>query len=334
MIYSYLIMRHPAVEYTLNSFDKVKIIKVKYGFLSILYLPLHVLSALIKDNKASFNFQYANYRYIFAIIILIILKKNYSVSLWGSDYYKCHGVRKKIIEIILQNANRVSIASRDSKRFLKKKFELVDAEVIPFLIPNLETIAQECNSNFNLDKAKKKRILCGTNGSSNQQFDLIVESLNNAKDKLANNYIIVFHLSYGLDKETKLIVDNFVNTTSIECEVVYEYFQGKALADFRGSIDILIQIQKTDQLSAAMLEHLVQNKLAITGDWLPYDDLNDIGVKYKTISKNNIVSELSSVLMCLDDFTISEFMAKNKEKIINNYGNSVLTKKWYEFLCG
>ncbi|MET1280059.1 hypothetical protein [Vibrio navarrensis] len=334
MIYSYLTMRHPVVEYTLNKIDDLSIVKAKYGFLSILYFPLHITFSLIRNRGVSFNFQYANYRYFLAVIILILLKKDYSVSLWGSDYYKCDGLRKKIVGFILLNAKKVSIASLSSEQYLKEKFGAINVEVVPFLIPNLEEIAQAVNNDFPLTEGKKRRILCGTNGSSNQQFELIIESLKNAEKELIDSYIIVFHLSYGLTKEIKFLIDDFMKNTNLECEVVYEYLQGTSLVEFRKSIDVLVQIQKTDQLSAAMFEHLVQNKLVITGDWLPYEDLRNIGINYKTVSKGNIVSELSNMLVSLDTLTVDSKLKNNQKYIIDNYGRYSGVKRWSKFMAG
>ncbi|MEZ9181118.1 hypothetical protein AB4129_14195 [Vibrio cyclitrophicus] len=332
MIYSYLIMSHPVVEHTLNKVDGLTVVKSKYSYMSIFYFPLHVIFSLINNKKTSFNFQYANYRYFLAVIILIVLRKDYSVSLWGSDYYKCDGIRKVIIKFILLNAKQVSIASKNSERYLKKKFGDINIIIVPFLIPNLEEISQTSND-CSFVGLKKKKILCGTNGSSNQQFELIIKSIKESEYKLVNNYIIVFHLSYGLTKETRFLIDNFIKNTSMECEVIYDYLHGGDLIEFRKSIDILVQIQETDQLSAAMFEHLVQNKLVITGDWLPYDDLKNIGVKYKTVSKNNIVLELHHMLVCLNELSLTDSLKYNKEYIITHYGRDVGIEKWSKFMA-
>lgn len=55
---------------------------------------------------------------------------------------------------------------------------------------------------------------------------------------------------------------------------------GQRLADFRLDTDILIQVQKTDAMSGAMLESLYAGAKIITGAWLPYGDLRSLGVDW------------------------------------------------------
>lgn len=284
------------------------------------------------DGEAKFNFNFVNYRYILAVIVLILCGKEYTVSLWGSDYLKCFGIRKRIVKFILLKSKKVSVASSETQHFVKKQFGDVNLEIIPFLIPNLEAIADGLD--VSMSKNKKKKILCGTNGSPNQQFDKMIESLKCSEIHLKKGYHLIFHLAYGLTDEVEGIIKNFIGNTTISCEIVYDYLSGSELISFRRDVDILIQIQKTDQLSAAMFEYLVQNKLLITGEWLPYNDLKTIGVGFETVSNDGLVNELSFLLSKLDEINSDSKYEGNREAIISNYGKVVGVNRWVDFMVG
>lgn len=323
-------MSHPVVFYTLTNMPSLKVI-LKSGKLSVITIFFHVCKTAIFEPKAKINFQFASYRYLPSIVLLLLLRKEYTVSLWGSDYYKSYGLRKLVIKFLLLNASNVSIGSMPSKLFLLDNYGNVDVTVLPFLLPQLEEISKYKNQTFS---SEKKTILCGTNGSHNQQFDIIIKALMASEYKLVENYKIIFHVSYGLEPDVEKLICNFVETTCLECEVIYSFYSGNDLVKFRNRVDILLQIQKSDQLSAAMIEHLVQNKLVITGSWLPYGELSNSGVKFITVKKDNLLENLIYVLknlmQCCEKNNMD--LSNNKNIILKNYGIKNGKKKWIDFL--
>jgi hypothetical protein len=50
----------------------------------------------------------------------------------------------------------------------------------------------------------------------------------------------------------------------------------------RKAPDIMIQLQKNDSFSASTQEHLYGENVLITGNWLPYGDLLEAGVYFRT----------------------------------------------------
>jgi len=326
IVYSYMTMMHPVVRYTLDECANVKVIYMK-GYLSIAYIFFHVIFACFFRKSSRFNFQYPNYRYLPAVLFLKIMRKEYSVSLWGSDYYKSKGWRGRIVSFILKNAKKISIATNESKEYVVLKFGFCNLVVLPFLIPNLENISKSENGK----EKRKKTILCGTNGSPNQQLDIIISALKKSEDFLKDQYKLIFHLAYGGDEDNFTRVNEFAKETRIEVEVVEDYFYRDDLIVFRESIDILVQIQKTDQLSAAMFEHLVQNKLVITGSWLPYSVLREMGVKFISLSEVNLVEDLSYTLSTLDSLRKWD-LGRNRDIILSEFGRSTSKEKWHNFL--
>lgn len=331
MTYCVLTMVHPVVDLTLRSAGVARIITVRRGFGVVLLFK--VLGVLLRDRGAIFNFHYPNYRYVLAVGLLRLLGRKYTVCLWGSDYLKVVGWRAQILSFIASGAEKITIASPlAAKRFCKRfKIPTKNMLVMPFMIPNIDelySVSKVCRSFSN----KRIKVLCGTNGSENQQFDIILHALHMIEDKAYDKLEINFHLAYGVAENVLRMIAEFQGATRYSVVIKRDFLAGRELIDYRMSMDVLIQIQKTDQLSAAMLEHLVQGKPVITGAWLEYSVLDELGVEVEKVDEARPSESLAEKLEKILSDSVVHGPDSNGEKIINFFGAAVSLARWKNFL--
>lgn len=82
-----------------------------------------------------------------------------------------------------------------------------------------------------------------------------------------------------------------------------------------------------DQLSGAMLETLCANNIVITGTWLDYNILKDLGVVFYEVKKTSDLSKLLNTL----NFKI---VLKNRDIIVKNYLPYNILNKWRNIYNG
>jgi|GEM_PF-7028417 len=332
-IYSFFTMEHKVVSHTLSKLGNVEIVFDSSIYAALLYFPYKIIS-LIKNPLNSFNFQFPSYRYLPSILLLLLFNKEYTISLWGSDYLKVNGFRYYILKFILKNAEKISIASIDTKEFLLANYKKLNNVVVcPYILPNLEMFY--CPDKDKIIGKNKLNILLGTNGSSNQQFNVMLSAIEGLADGLLSerNVTFHFHLSYGTCFDVRRCVELFIAKSKFECILEESFLAGAELVKYRTEKDILVQIQKTDQLSAAMLEHLVSGTIVITGAWLPYKSLSNIGVYMKEIEKDNMVNTLIDKLTdtILDIENEKKISSANAKKVIAEYGEEQSLNRWKLF---
>ena len=90
MICAVTTMQHPAVTLTLKELKVDRLIKVE-SVLGFFALNFFVIKSILLRDGLHFNFHYPNYRYITSVLLLQAAGRQYSVSLWGSDYLKVTG---------------------------------------------------------------------------------------------------------------------------------------------------------------------------------------------------------------------------------------------------
>jgi len=120
-------------------------------------------------------------------------------------------------------------------------------------------------------------VVCGTNASPNQQLLEVIDVLDRWED--CRSYRFIFPLAYG-DINYREAVKSRLLCSRLNYQVNEKFMVGSELALFRLNADVLIQVQKNDFLSGAMLEHAYAGSKIITGSWLPYAQIRDRGISW------------------------------------------------------
>jgi len=283
-----------------------------------------------------------NYLHYFLIVLLNSIRKKTDklfISFYGSDFNTDKKYRHLINEVMVKKADSIFVTSNPT--FLKKiisKYSVTEkkqqAVLIP-LFPTFEIFEKYLQQNSS-SQAKHKLsiskpiITCAYNASRIGKHIEIIESLHNIEDRL-QGYKILFPMAYGQDAEKyrKEISDKLL-VTKLDHQILAEYLSPNQINTLRLATDIFIHMQTKDQMAASFLEHLAAGSIVITGKWLPYDWLKEMGIFFIDIENIDMLCEKTIEVIS----NLSYFKNKaigNREKILNimKWENNKIN--WYRY---
>lgn len=249
-------------------------------------------------------------------------------SLYGSDVLRASQKGLRIISKLLKRSDAITVASSYIKTQISKKFngqfdyktELVryGSNAATYMSNTIaKTSKVKCKEYFNFP-TDKITVLCGYNGSRAQRHIQILNELNNLPNTIQNNIFLVCQCSYGLDDNYHKEISIALDASKIEGIIVVDFMQGETLAKFRNSIDVFLNLQPTDVLSATMIEELEAGAIVIKGDWLCYPDLDDRNIYLRSISNmESLAGELENVVTGYQEEQIKAEMNKGVWEILS-----------------
>ena len=175
-------------------------------------------------------------------------------------------------------------------------------------------------------------ITCGYKAMSNLQHKVIIDALSKAIDLLPENYLIIFPMTYGeinrdvYIKEIELQLQQY----GLKYIILRDYLDDTEMMMYRYITELYITIPTSDQLSSTLIEHLLSGNVTITGDWLPYSQLDNLGVFYIKTDLGNLTTIIRNTL---EHFGYYKKLAQeNKPKIYNTFSLEVSKDQWNKML--
>ncbi|MDK2801675.1 MAG: hypothetical protein PWQ70_3294 [Clostridiales bacterium] len=287
---------------------------------------LYSLKKLSKKLHFHYDICHLHFSSPSSLIYLQPLKRNFShlvCSIWGSDFYKVNRRQRIFQKRLFQIADAITFGNPKTLDDFKKKFKTIPPEKLKlayFGSPIIDTIKSIKDSEIELFRKKLEIptestiVTCGYSGSPAQQHIKLIESLNAIKEKLPNNIVFLFPLTYGGTKEYKKDVVKFLEKTGLEYRVYTGFMIDKEIATIRKISNIMIHVQTTDSFSSSMREHLYAANIVITGDWLPYDTLDERGVFMLKVSSVDEVGD--KLLYAINNFDELKNKCRNNPRII------------------
>jgi len=147
-----------------------------------------------------------------------------------------------------------------------------------------------------------------SNGSEGQQHLGIIESISKYNFE---NVFFIFPVTYGISDHYLSQISAALKNLKMPSVLLTEFMTSKQIASLRLLSSFFIQLQITDTLSGAMLEHLYAGSVVITGSWLKYDVLDKMGMY---LQKVDHVSEIGDKLHSLISVFDSEKNLTNKNQ--------------------
>lgn len=244
--------------------------------------------------------------------------------LWGSDIFRLpqkaySKMTKLLMEFDVINCGTVALYQKAYK-ITNGKIEKKIIKHCHFGLELLDIINEMQDTSYNelytflgIDNPINVDyiITIGYNGSVGQQHLKIIEQLESFHKK---NILFLFPMTYGASKEYIEEINRQLKNYNLNYQLLTDYMETKSVAALRILTDIFIQLQTTDALSGAMQEHMYAKNIVLTGSWLPYDSLDDIGVHFKKINQiEQVGDELNNILLNFD-----------KEKELSNKNNDII----------
>lgn len=249
------------------------------------------------------------------------------LSIWGSDMYQLSSANFKDFIRTCLKADFLTFTNNQSIDYFVKKFHwqkdnlrLCRFGLEPLdILKKLSLTKLECKRELGWNP-NKLAITIGYNLSSNQQHLEILNTLGSKEIAIFKDYLLlVLPITYGGNIHYKKELITRLNQLQFEYIIYDVFLEDETIAFIRKASDIMIQLQKTDQFSGSMQEHLFARNIVITGTWLPYsslkgqsvwfieiDNLKELGdtildvinnykeYEAKTTNNTNAIAELSS----------------------------------------
>ncbi|MCS0049298.1 hypothetical protein NB571_01370 [Vibrio parahaemolyticus] len=303
------------------NYNIIRLLSRKPKLLYIARVFFSIALTFLKDKNKYNSVQLHFLGYISPETAKLFKRKttNLVAVFWGSDLFRTTNLDK--LKRVISFCDTVHFSTNDMEVYARKKLgnALVGKKIIvnKFGVTGLDYLKEGFVDNpsslikFLLNKKRegKKLVTVGYNAFENQQHIAIIKQLKNNANK--DEYYFIFPMGYGRNEEYLIKVDEELATSGLDYKVLNEYFDNQDNANITLITDIFIQLQVTDALSAAMQEHIYSGSNTITGSWLPYQDLDNAGVKYTKISS---IDKLNTALSKIEDLSQME-RVKNKEAI-------------------
>ena len=241
--------------------------------------------------------------------------------LWGSDIFrlsvKSYPSMKKLLlrcdkincitEKMISKINEISNGEINNEKIVQARFGLEHLNDIDNL-RNASYSKYKLADILNIKDIERYSLIVtvGSNGSEGQQHLKILHLLSEIRNK---STLFLLPVTYGGNENYISQLISVSEGLNIPVIFFTNFLSSNKIAALRLITDIFIQLQITDNLSAAMLEHLYAGNIVITGKWLQYNILQENGVNIETIENVDQIADK------LNDCICNYNLYKNKQKI-------------------
>ena len=319
----------PNLEHDKELYDNIQVVQAWNGFRHIpLLRTLIVAAGFRKKMKSLRKYDICHIHFIdsFYGIFASIIKdkcKYLLTSFWGSDLYQTKNIYRILQKRLLAETNIITFAStKFSDDFIKifgnsylEKFRIVRFGLAPLeKFRDLEAETRNESRLFLKLPQDSLIITCAYSGTPVHRHLQILDSIIKISQRLPKNILLVFPIAYGGTQEYKKKIKERLRTSNFRYKIIEEFLPDEDIARLRKASDFLINVPETDALSGTMQEHLYAGNIVITGDWLPYDLLDEKGVfMLKVSSVKEVGEQLIYAIKSYDSF--SKHTSKSKDII-------------------
>jgi hypothetical protein len=252
------------------------------------------------------------------------------LTVFGSDFFQLSGFKKPWYRKVFQSADFVTSNNSMAMEKIRDDFSLRPErlKICRFGNDTLETIGRLENIPIRVSREllhlpTGKKIICiGYNYDSIQQHIPVLQSiaenieLRRQKDEL----FFLVPMTYGTEAGYRARLLDALSRFPFHYLTLEKFLSQEENAHLRRVPDIIIQLQKSDSLSASTQEHMFAGNLLITGDWLPYDDMVNAGIYFRTVADPR--QSGPELLNCLEN------LEAEKQKCTGNRGAIKKLSSW------
>ena len=262
-----------------------------------------------------YDYIHINYHhYYFGLLTNLIRNKckNYYITFFGSDFNEINFIQHWLNRRSVLKADGIFASNRFFLEKIVKKYKIGNNNIIKdklFIVMKTFDMVDNFWENHTYISSKKKLginrliITCAYNAAFYARHKDIINTLHTLENNLTQ-YKVIFPMTYGYQSEkTKRIAKSMLNNTNLDYLIIEEYLSMEQVLMLRQATDIFISLPSRDQIAGSMLEHLTFGSIVITGKWLPYDELEKLGVFFIRIeSVKDLKATLNKVLNNLEYF--------------------------------
>lgn len=229
------------------------------------------------------NIQFTQYYMAYILGPLSRMTSIIVLTPWGSDVLR---VKSRIKQLFLRRVYRhadlittshtSSVGSVIFKQYSVAKERMKSlswgSETIDYINENLDRVSvSEAKAILNLKD--KFVITCGYNAFKEQRHERIIDAIEEVKDQLPSNLILVFPFTYGVKSQKQqyaLKLKSKCQELGIPVLFFEEYLSVEETFLLRRASDMFIHVQTTDGGNSTIMEYLICGNKVIHGSWMHY----------------------------------------------------------------
>lgn len=290
---------------------------------SIRWLRPWYLFQFLRSRQAGYDVVHVLYciqDLLFARIPLRKAAPRLILTVFGSDFYQLAEWKKRWFRQVYQSADIITSNNNMALDAIRHLFDLRPErmKICRFGFNSLDLLERIKNtpqsvSREHLQLPSGKIIICiGYNYDSIQQHIPVLQSISSNPDLLRHSDDLFFlvPMTYGTEPRYRNELKEALTHFPIPHATIEYFLSDEENAHLRKAPDILIQVQKSDSFSASTQEHMFAGNLLITGDWLPYRDLEESGIYFRKVGSPRETGD--ELLYCI------EHLSQEKEKCNQN----------------
>lgn len=316
-----------------NSFFK------KIKGLGMLVYPFYTWVSLY--NSLRINNKYydiIHYKWLIPGVILFPNKiKKYSkktiATFWGSEledqnFLFSNKFYKLIIKHFVKKSDAIINQSQKTKQYIlqvigntdKFYFAKYGSSVLKELDNSKSYEHKGASKNEIGVKSDMITIAIGYSGKQLHQHIKVIEQL--FRYKAFNEKLELFHfilqMNYGCGNEYAQKVENTIQQYTSNYKILYpQKLTDEEIARFRNATDIMIQLSRSDGLSASIIETFYAGTVMISGSWLPYKVFKKSDLYFHELDE--IDQELPKLILYIAENMEHEFQLCQENKNKWNY---------------
>jgi len=218
-----------------------------------------------------------------------------SSFVYGSDFLGASKIKLRYLEYVFRYSDSIVCDSSTVLYHLKKDYSRYKDKIECCFFGSIiiDKLLEKNDISFkHRIETNKKILMCGYNGSLQQQHIKIIKSLHN----IARQFFWIVPMTYAGTEEYKNEIKECLESYKLEYLILDTFLTEEAWINYLYMTDIFIHMQTTDAFSAALSEQLLLGHIVINGEWLPYKDFDDNNVFYFKSNFNKLELDVSSIL--------------------------------------
>ena len=233
------------------------------------------------------NIQFTQYYMAYILGPLSRMTDHIVLTPWGSDVLRVESRIKQLFlrrvychASLITTSHTSSLGSVILKRYSVAKERMKPlawgSETIDYINENLDRVSTAKAKDI-LHLTDKYVITCGYNAFKEQRHERIIEAIDEVKDQLPPNLILVFPFTYGVKSQKQqyaLKLKNKCQELGIPVLFFEEYLSVEETFLLRRASDMFIHVQTTDGGNSTIMEYLICGNKVIHGSWMHYNWLD------------------------------------------------------------
>lgn len=175
-------------------------------------------------KRSTVAFHFYGVRSFAISVILSLIRWDYVIHFWGSDYFYWRSRSNFLLRYALRNAKCVTFANSEMLSDARSIFgEDINFELLRFGLEALDFI--DARGDVERRKSDLIRVVVGTNSQINQQHEKIIYAIEELDRDLLDRCCFVFPLNYG-DRNNRIRVIEKLSKSKFRYEVLDDYIGG------------------------------------------------------------------------------------------------------------